>query len=219
MDWSIVERLAPSLAWPVVFLIALPFVIWKLDELIASIRDARALSEQLPEFMSSVKEFDKISDKIELVRKNSETIIRTLDASEVQRETEVAEVSELADAIIPSDIAQAVKDPVPKGTENMFKSMTEAWTELNAALDDAYSRGRLGVPDKRSIGTAARRLADGRRKRPISWDEVDRLATLHSLYKRFLRMKTDRDKYLTPEVYLNFRSGVAGAISALEAFQ
>lgn len=219
MDWTVVEKLAPSLAWPAVFLIALPFIIWHADKLIESLGHARELSDKLPDLFAAIKNLDRINDKLDLLRKNSDTIINTIDASDKQREAESSDLAELSTAIV--DAAAPPIEPeqlIPKGADKMFASMTTAWTSLTDALDEAYARAKLGAPDKRSIGTAARRLADGRRKKPISWDEVDRLSNLHSLYKRFLRMKADRDKHLNAEVYMNFISGVRQSRQALENF-
>jgi hypothetical protein len=220
LDWTVVEKLAPSLAWPLVAVVALPFVIWRFNALVTAIREAKLLSERIPELTEIVRSFDAIKSNIDQVKLGLVDVRVQLNHMEVENQIERSDIGELSEAI--SEVVAPPEQDVPPAPEisvdDMYDEIATAWDTLLDALDAAYLRGGLDAPDKRAVGFAARTLADRRRRSPISSEDVDLIANLHGLFKRFSRMKATKEDWLTSEIHANFLSGVKKAAERLSAF-
>lgn len=94
----------------------------------------------------------------------------------------------------------------------MFEDIRKRWKALTEKLE-----GRIGDEsfDGRSIGQMALRLTDRRRVNPISPAEAELFERLHSQMKRFNRLKSSHEKWLTHEVYSTFVRGVEQADAIL----
>lgn len=201
-------------------MVALPFAIWRFNALVTAIREAKLLSERIPEITEIVRSFDAIRTNIDQVKLGLADVRVQLNHMEVENQIERSDIDELSVAV-----SEAVMPPeqdipaVPEiSVDDMYNEIVTAWDTLLNALDAAYLRGGLGRPDKRAVGFAARVLGDRRRRGPISSEDIDLIANLHGLFKRFCRMQATKDEWLTPEIHANFLSGVNKARERLSAF-
>lgn len=219
MSIEIVERLAPHLAWPVVALIALPFVVWKFNSFAKAIGEARKLSESIPELVQVAETIRQSAAGIQGVRKDIEQIRQAQVAERAERLAE-EEVTDAGQEIALEDPAHPIPEPAanPDDADLRYQRLSDLWRAVLVALNGAYGRGRLGVPDRRSVGDASLKLADGRRRNPLSLKDVELLATLHGKYKSFTRVRASNPDRLTAEALDEFEARSREAIARLESF-
>ncbi|RZJ47202.1 MAG: hypothetical protein EON87_01785 [Brevundimonas sp.] len=96
--------------------------------------------------------------------------------------------------------------------DEMLAVVQERWNELVEVLRD-----RLGpdVFDARSIGAMAWKLVDGRRRHQISVEDAELISQLAAQMKRFTRLQSTREEWLTHEVYAPFVRGLERAVGIL----
>jgi hypothetical protein len=106
----------------------------------------------------------------------------------------------------------AVSPTESRSADLMFDDIRDRWYALTEKL-----KGRVGVDsfDARSIGQMALRLVDGRRAKPLTVADAELFERLHSQMKRFNRLQSSREDWLTHEVYAAFIRGVEQASAAL----
>ena len=99
-----------------------------------------------------------------------------------------------------------------KSSDEMFDDIRTQWDDLIKKLKD-----RVGdnVFDARSIGQMAWKLVDGRRSYQLTPAEAELLGNLHSQMKRFNRLQSSKDEWLTHDIYAAFIKGVEQADAAL----
>ena len=223
MDWEVVERLAPSLAWPIVAIIALPFAISKINGLIDAISHTRKLSDNLPELFRLTAEITRSAGAVDAIKEKVERII---DAQKVEHAERVGEEAGLEDfSVDPLTVAKKVDLPDSKdkreyteSSTSLYEDLARSWGNVLAALDGAYSRANLGVPDKRSVGGAALELTDRRRRKHLSIEDAEVLAELHGIYKRYVRIRSTRPEELTEDKVASFSDKSRLSIDKLDQF-
>lgn len=218
MDWQIVESLAPSLAWPIVALSALPFIIWRLDNLIKAIGQARELSDQLPILIDLSSELSKAAQTLTEIQRNTEEIKGTQKVEQAER---LAEDPERESLPVPDNIEAPPVDGsrnVQVGVKHRYEQLANSWRDVLVGLDKAYERARLQPPDRRSVGSAALVLTDKRRRSPLTLEDAELLATLHGLYRKFVRLKALRPEALSQGVLEDFERSSRIALEKLDKF-
>lgn len=151
-----------------------------------------ALSKKLSDQLSEVREALDDMDKSRIVE-SQEEIAKALDGPGAEVAQELLEEQQGAE-LSPDEMMEAIKIE---------------WDSLAEKL-----KARLGNPeyfDKRQVGSMAWRLSHGKRLNPISKATAELIADLHSQYKRFIRLTSSKDEWLTPDVHHNFLIGVRKA--------
>ena len=157
------------------------------------------------------REFKEVEGRIAEV--SDRMYKQMLEIKDVLSDMELAKISETNSSLEASIEAPASNyidisasnsstDDEPPSLDSMFAGIRETWDELVKAI-----RYRLGDPeyfDARQIGTMASKLADGRRSYPISSSQVELIQQLYSQYKRFVRLQSRKDEWLSRDVYETF---------------
>lgn len=233
MEWvSVVEKLAPALAWPVValamFLIAIPVLHRKLGELIKAIIAIHELPKTLKETMSEHALLTKsIKDDMKTVNTDVETSISRVQAvvgelaairkelqiyqTEFQQDALASESQSLAGQVNVSDVTA---EAAGKSTAEMFDIVIGKWTNFTRTLEGRLKDAEIEY-DMRKIGRGAYALTDRRRRNHITNEEADLITSLARQARRFTRLAESKDEWLTPEVYGRFAAGVETALAAI----
>ena len=74
--------------------------------------------------------------------------------------------------------------------------------------------GQVEGGGMRSIGSVAAKNRCSRNR--LTDEEVRLIASLHTQYKRFLRLGAEREDWLTPDVHRNFGSAVAALVPKVD---
>jgi Sec-independent protein translocase protein TatA len=151
----------------------------------------------------------RISDQLTEVRE-------ALDEMDKSKIVEVQEeINRVVDGALPDEEAVLIPNGSDPSADEMMDTLKQEWDILAETL-----RERLGNPeyfDRRQIGSMAWRLSHGRRTNKISKDDAELIAELHSQFKRFTRLSSSKDEWLTGDVFSSFLSGVRKALGALTA--
>jgi Sec-independent protein translocase protein TatA len=167
-------------------------------------------------FSSQVKELedrlDGISAKLGRDIAAIKAVLDELDRSKIAEDQ--AEIKRVIDASGDADVARDL-DMRANGmsTDEMMDGIRGTWSNFV----DVFRR-RLGSSfqfDGRQIGALAWQLADRRRSNPISAEDAELIQSLHSLYKRFIRLQASKDEWLVPSVYAEFEKGIIKALSSI----
>jgi DNA-binding ferritin-like protein (Dps family) len=238
-------RLVDIIAWPFVALLALIIlgpggVLLRFTESLGS--SISNFTKSLPELKSTAltlksdvdtlvsrsrdmsegvsKEFQEIEARIDRLSARfleAMTDVKTI-VDEIDRGKIVESQLQLKEAISDNSNIEDSEEKLTKSTDvalspdQMIDKMRISWNALVENL-----KRRLGSTDfdGRQIGNMAWKLADGRRSKPLSNSDADLIQKLHSQYKRFMRLQTSKDEWLTPAVFGSFQRGVEKANEAL----
>jgi hypothetical protein len=141
-----------------------------------------------------------ISQRLENLRANQQDLALDFGA----RSIELAVGKESATATI-----AATENPL--STDDMFDDMRKRWYSLTDKLKD-----RVGPDfDARSVGQMAWRLVDKRRTSPLDESTANLIGLLQSQWKRFTRIQSSKDEWLTEDIYAAFVRGAEQAAAAL----
>lgn len=151
----------------------------------------------------------RISDQLTEVRE-------ALDEMDKSKIVEVQEeINRVVDGVLPDQETAIGTSDVEPSPDEMMDTLKDEWDVLVETL-----RERLGNPeyfDRRQVGSMAWRLSHGRRTNKISKEDAELIAELHSQFKRFTRLSSSKDEWLTGDVFSSFLSGIRKAQSALTA--
>jgi chromosome segregation ATPase len=232
VDWSIIEKLAPSLAWPIValimFLIAVPVFyhrLGKLIEAILALRDLpRTLQESMKEherltlafkdqFTTANKDIDETARKVQALVGDLATIRNELQTYQTEAQTDAlaAESKSIEVALGPTDSTALEFD---KSTADMFETAMGKWVIFMNTFERRLKDAGIDY-DMRKIGRGAFDLTDRRRRAPLSRDEAELITNLARQARRFTRLADTKDEWLNPDVYLRFVNGVDVASKAI----
>ncbi|RYG88930.1 MAG: hypothetical protein EON58_19660, partial [Alphaproteobacteria bacterium] len=111
-------------------------------------------------------------------------------------------------------VAVSSEEALSLSADDMYYDIRDRWHAFSEKL-----KQRVGAEnfDARMIGAIARSHVDRRRARPLTSVEADRIERLHSQMKRFNRLQSSREEWLTHEVYSAFVKSVDQAIASLQA--
>ncbi len=130
--------------------------------------------------------------------------------SAIQRSAEVADTK-----LNLEPLEYQMPSVIDLSPDEMFSKIRVDWSLLVNSI-----RERLGNPeyfDARQVGTMAAKLADGRRSNPIDPSQVELIQKLHSQYKRFIRLQSQKDEWLSEDVFLSFTKAVSELTTAIRA--
>lgn len=220
MDVELIEKLAPHLAWPVVALVALPFIIWKVGQLSKLLIDYRKATEELPGALDKFEQLGKQLTSAEGQLSRVSQLVDQLNARQITDDS--------ADIDAEAELSEFETDgPVPNEFENLSSEdlvaklgeMDESWKDFLRKFDSAFERANLDKPDKRQVGAAAVELKDGRRRNHLEDEDVKLIARLHGQHMGFRRRSNEQIKeWLTSAVYRNFIDGVESAKQKIVSF-
>lgn len=214
---EITERLAPHLAWPLVALLALPFLLWRLGAVAELVRILSA--EDTKAFFA---DFSSIGEKSNQILAGMQTthrqlgevgvqlsVLRDINAQlvDVQKDS-IAFHSEEIIQIAPLHNLDEIGDDL--ATTEMLMRMKTAWEQLSSTLDHALQKqGHNLNSNKFTLGASI--LANPRHATHLRKEDARLIGKLHSQYRRFERLERDKEEWLTPKVYISFMSGVKRA--------
>lgn len=99
----------------------------------------------------------------------------------------------------------------------MYTQAMDRWEQFRQAFEDQLKEAGVSDYDLRSYKGAAKKLTDGRRKQPMNKEDVELFSRLHGQYKRFTRMQSYVDDWLTPQIYAQFLAVLDEAMSKLSS--
>lgn len=214
-----------KIAWPLVALIGVLIlgpggVLQKLVGELAT--NLFKITTSVDEFKKTASEIEKTMGKLDgstqwLNDLQSQLASIATNLDNVRYDTQQLAVSEGSRSLrqaADNNPAAGIEIPTAEGlsTNEMFVDIQNRWNGLTGKLRD-----RLGAEnfDARSIGQMAWRLVDRRRNPPLSKADAELIEQLHSQMKRFVRLRSTKDEWLTHEVYAPFVLGVDQALAAL----
>ncbi len=147
-------------------------------------------------------------------RKMEESLNALKDWSDDQDESKAKEVSASQSQREDVEEIRSEKAFQPEhnaSPEVLYSDMQSAWVNLNATIGAKLKS--LGKPfDARfSLGTAVAPLTDSSLPNPLANNDAEFIANLHSQYRRFYRLQSTKEQWLTPDVYSTFMASVAAA--------
>ncbi|MBB3914532.1 MULTISPECIES: hypothetical protein [Rhizobium] len=233
MQHDILDFVA-KIAWPTVALIAIIFLgpLGVLRETIGELADKLfKMTQAVNDFKQTATEFNKtqellrnssgwvgemqsqlasIADQLDKVRQTTQEIDLTI------QETAIIEGSRsLGQPIEVAEDVQGASEAAPSlSADEMYYDIRDRWHAFSEKL-----KQRVGAEnfDARMIGAIARSHVDRRRARPLTSTEADRIERLHSQMKRFNRLQSSREDWLSHEVYSAFVKSLDQAIASLQA--
>ncbi len=232
MDWSIVEKLAPALAWPLVallmFFFALPILHGRLGDLIKAILALRDLPKTLQETIkeqerltlafkdqitTANKEIDETARKVQTLVTDLAAIRTELQTYQTEAQTDALDVESksIEVALGPTDVTSL---DVDKSTPEMFETAMGKWAIFTNTLERRLKDAGIDY-DMRKVGRGAYDLTDRRRRAPLTREEADLITNLARQARRFTRLADTKDEWLTPQVYQRFVNGVDVAMKAI----
>lgn len=213
-----------ALAWPTVALAgvlllgpggylksAVGEIASKLLSINSSIREFKAITENFgssqKQLSDSITQLGEARAQMLSLKSSIESI--NLSTSELAISAGKREVDEASGVTDGQALASQDESLSP---DEMYDRIGSSWTQLTAKI-----RERIGTEnfDARSVGTAAWKLADGRRSNPIRHQDAELVETLHSQFKRFSRLYSSRQDWLTYDVFNSFVRGVEKSLRAL----
>jgi hypothetical protein len=231
MDKELLDFFA-RIAWPLVAFAALlilgPFgaldkiikgVVENLVKISGSINDFRAIAEdfnkterQLKESASWVSTFGEQVRSILASMDSTNIIVQQLMISVQQLKTSAASSPQSPPAFDEPDTADTPAQPERLSADHMFNDIRDRWEDLVEKL-----KARVGPDqfDARSVGQMARKLVDRRFRDPLDPADAELIEQLHSQVKRFNRLQSNKEEWLTQDIYSAFVSGVKQAAEAL----
>jgi hypothetical protein len=222
VDWALVERLAPHLAWPTVallmFLLALIVLGRKLVTVAESLIALRKLPEVLGEIsmrfnegaskMSSqtsslVSVLQELPDRLSALAEQMRSVRAEIEQKNIKDDTDTIE------KLTPHQAGAQHAMPV-LSLEEMHRTAITRWNELQALIELKLRRSGL-EGDLRRIGAAAFLLTKDSVDKPLSRDDAQLISALFTTYRRFVSGGRNIEEWLTPDIYESFVRGVEAA--------
>ncbi len=213
-------QLVRELVWPAVALVLAPTVIRQLGDL-AKLVDALKSTEFVAKALDAAQkvreamvEIDKASNELNINVGSLKDNVGSLKA-QIQAEDLSKFLDGLTSQSQRKDVEEILSEkrlpPAETSPEELYKEMESSWEDLNKVLGAKLKS--IGKPfDARySLGTSVAPLIDGRRSHPLSKNDAEFIANLHSQYRRFASLQSTKKDWLTPDVSSTFVAGVEAA--------
>jgi len=216
---SIVE-----LAWPIVLLVGIVSV-WALfgrdaRKLPVAIADLRRLVDDLPKVQELASQLSEIKNDLTSLKNDSASLGQKV--SEVRQITAQESVERGSQEIAVATTSDVTSDKIEKEAEQnkltpsqMYIQAMDRWEQFRQAFEDQLKEAGVSDYDLRSYKDAAKKLTDGRRKQPMNKEDIELFSRLQGQYKRFTRMQSYVDDWLTPQIYAQFLAVLDEAMSKL----
>jgi Sec-independent protein translocase protein TatA len=219
---------AGDISWPVVALIAV--IILGPGGLLKTLFEV--VGDKLFKIRSAVEDFNKTAQDFE----KTEERLRTSTEAVMELDAKISALAKTLADLRPTiedisvtlakqsqtEFADKLHDDAGKvvladgqgqqTADQMFDIMWGHWNELSELLKSAVGSDKF---DGRSIGRTAWILVDGRRSKQLSKEKAELFENLHSQMKRFNRLYSTRDDWLTPDLFRSFLAGVERAKKTL----
>ena len=162
----------------------------------------RSMAESMQWLKDSGSELARISKSLDSVRENTNEIVLA------QGEKQISDIAGEQEGVNDDDV-EALETLSP---QQRFDAIYADWGELTEII-----RQRIGSEnyDGRAIGSMAWKLSHRKRTNAISKEDAELIETLHSQFKRFARLSSSKEDWLSDELYRNFTRGVEKAKRAL----
>jgi hypothetical protein len=218
--------LVAAVAWPLVGLLAV-LILGPGGLLRDIIKQLSSVATSIDELKAQVNQLKEAEARISSATEHVTTLRTQLVAMEAQLSTVRTYTSDLVaqsfvadQGITLTEDGDGSSSHVPSSEDSsrtpqeLYSLINRKWAELCEEL-----RARLGEDnfDGRSVGDAAWRLTDKRRKQPLAQQQAERIESLFAKMKRFRRLQPSLDDWLSAEVYEAFVAGVDESISAIKA--
>lgn len=213
-----------QVSWPMVALVAVlvlgPFGL--LRSLIKDLAEnAFKITDSVQQFKETVDGFHKTQLRLREDTAWVADLQSQLSAISAKLESVSANTQDLAISEGSRSLAQAsrIDAVVPAAASDRTMSPDEMMSEIRArwAVFTNKLKQRVGDDnfDARSIGNAAWSLVDKRRKNPLNESDAELIEHLYAQLKRFNRLQSTKDEWLTYEVYATFITRLEQALSLL----
>lgn len=221
---------AARMAWPSVVLIGILILGpgGVLQRIVGELaRNLLQITEVVGQFKISVADFNKsqnqLKESTQWVAQLEEQILsisnRIESINKIAQELAISEGTRSIEKVVSGEtvisIGSAENDGqsvTDQSAEEMFADIRERWDRL---IENLKARLEPAPFDARSVGQMARKLVDGRRANPLSLSDAELIERLHSQMKRFNRLQSSKDEWLTHDIYAAFVRGVDQAYGAL----
>ena len=212
------------IAWPLVALIGvlilgpgglLQKIVGELSEKLFRITDA------IGQFKETANDFHKTVNGL----KESTTWVGELRDQLLVISVQLQGINSIAQQLVISEASRALEKTVGeenpnataspaamgKSPDEMFDDLRDRWDSFTQSLGE-----RVGNDfDARSVGKMAWKLVDRRRAKPLTESQAALIETLHSQMKRFNRLQSNKDEWLTHDIYAAFVRGIEQASEAI----
>ena len=219
-DWL---DFAAKIAWPAVALVGI-LILGPGGVLRGIISD---LSQSLLKITDAIQEFkataSNLNDRVEGL-KSSTTWVSTLDdqlqnitvklesISVTTQDLAISEGSRVIESSAPANSPEAEKLVVLESADQMLDDIRARWSGVVDRLRQRLGRDQF---DARMVGEMAWLLVDGRRKNAITRESAELVGQLATQMKRFNRLQSSKDEWLTHDVYSAFVRGVERALTRI----
>lgn len=210
-----------ALAWPLVGLIAL-FILGPGGLLKDIITQLSSVATSIDELKSQVRLLAEAEVRISQSTQQVSDLRNQLSGME----TQLTSIRALTADLVSQSFAHVQREGVDESnsmprilSSSPEKTPAELYDMINAKwaqLCDSL-RSRDDQFDARSVGESAWRLTDKRRKNPLSSDQAEQIDMLFSNMKRFRRLQSSMNDWLTIDVFERFAAGVEEAVRVLKA--
>ena len=212
-----------KIAWPLVALVGI-LILGPGGVLRGIIND---LSQSLLNITDAIQEFKATAANLGVrvdALKSSTGFVSDLDAQLNTIQGKLENISANTQFLAVTEGSRHIEQSTPEvlgdapaaggSPDEMFDLILVRWNTLVELM-----RERLGgdVFDARSVGAMAWKLTDGRRRNPISAEDAELIGQLAGQVKRFTRLQSSKEEWLTHEVYAPFVRGVERAVETLGA--
>lgn len=217
MDIELVEKLAPHLAWPLVALVALPFLVWKVGQLSKLLVDYRKATTELP---ATLEGLGKLASQLASAEGQLSRVNQSVDQLNARQITDdSADIEAVTEHEADGPPQNEFQNLAAEDLMQKLEDMDTSWRGFLLEFDNAFDRAGLEKPDKRQVGAAAVELKDGRRRNHLEDADVKLIARLHGMHMGFRRRNNEQiGNWLTSTVYNQFMEGVTTAMEKIESF-
>ncbi len=226
MDWALVEKLAPHLAWPAVSLIMFVIVVAILGHKLLTVAESLIALRKLPEVLGEISaRFNDGAAKMSTQTSSLVVVLQELpdrlsalaeQLRSVREEIEHKNIKDDADTIEKLTPPQeGAKQVMPSlSLEEMHRTAISRWNELQALIEMKLRRSGLEM-DLRRIGAASFLLTKDGIEKPLSREDAHLISALFTTYRRFVSGGRNIEEWLTPDIYESFVRGVDAAKAAM----
>jgi hypothetical protein len=226
MDWALIERLSPHLAWPTVALLMFVIALLVLGRKLVTVAESLLALRRLPEVLGEIS--SRFNDGASKMSSQTNSLVAVLQElpdrlsvlaeqlRSVREEIEQKNIKDDADTIEKLTPQQAGgKQVMPAvSLEEMHRTAISRWNELQALIEMKLRRSSLEV-DLRRIGAAAFLLTKDGIEKSLSREDAQLITALFTTYRRFVSGGRNIEEWLTPDIYESFVRGVDAAKAAM----
>lgn len=207
-------ELLVQLAWPIVALFAL-ISVWILfgrdaKKLPTAIADIRKLVNDLPAVQDLATQLKEIKSEMESINKNVGLFGNKIsDLSKLTAQESVERAAEIIDTVASASVHyESIESEAESNSltpKQMFEAAMKRWDQFSELFQKRLKEAGINNFDLRSYRDSAKKLTDKRRKKILlNDDDVNLIGQLHGQFKRFTRMQSSVNDWMTSKIYAQF---------------